>query len=56
MTRKITNDMVAHARSVAEKKGRNADWVEKAVRESVAVTETEALENNIIDIDRPGPG
>jgi membrane-bound serine protease (ClpP class) len=50
MTRKITNDMVAHARSVAEKQGRNADWVEKAVRESVSVTETEALEKNIIDV------
>jgi len=50
MTKKITNDMVAHARSVAEKQGRNADWVEKAVRESVSVTETEALEKNIIDV------
>jgi len=50
MTKKITNDMVAHARSVAERQGRNADWVEKAVRESVSVTETEALKKNIIDI------
>ena len=50
MTKKITNDMVAHARSVAETKGRNADWVERAVRESVAATETEALDNKIIDL------
>jgi membrane-bound serine protease (ClpP class) len=42
--------MVAHAKSVAEKRGRNAEWVEKAIRESVAVTETEALKENIIDI------
>jgi len=49
-TEKATNDMVAHARSVAEKKGRNAEWVEKAIRESVSVTETEALQQNIIDI------
>ncbi len=50
MSEKVVNDMVAHARSVAESKGRNADWVEKAIRESVAVTETEALEQNIIDL------
>ncbi len=50
MSEKVVNDMVAHARSVAESKGRNADWVEKAIRESVAVTETEALEKNIIDL------
>lgn len=50
MSEKVTNDMVAHARSVAEKRGRNADWVEKAIRESVSVTETEALEKKIIDL------
>ena len=50
MSEKVVNDMVAHARSVAEKRGRNADWVEKAIRESVAVTETEALKQNIIDL------
>jgi len=50
MSDKVINDMVAHAKSVAEKRGRNAEWVEKAIRESVAVTETEALEKNIIDV------
>lgn len=50
MTKKITNDMVAHIKSIAEKRGRNAEWAEKAVRESVSVTENEALEKNIIDI------
>ncbi|MCF8068524.1 MAG: nodulation protein NfeD [Desulfobacterales bacterium] len=50
MAKKVTNDMVAFARSVAEKKGKNADWAEQAVRESVSVTETEALKNNIIDL------
>jgi membrane-bound serine protease (ClpP class) len=49
MSEKVTNDMVAHARSVAEKRGRNADWVEKAIRESVSVTETEAVKQLIID-------
>lgn len=50
MSDKVINDMVAHAKSVAEKRGRNAEWVEQAIRESVAVTETEALQKNIIDV------
>ena len=50
MSEKVINDMVAHARSIAEKRGRNADWVEKAVRKSVSVTETEALKANVIDV------
>jgi membrane-bound serine protease (ClpP class) len=50
MAEKVTNDMVAQARSIAEKRKRNADWVEKAVRESVSVTETEALKANVIDL------
>ncbi len=50
MAKKITNDIAANARSVAENKGRNADWVEKAVRESIAATETEALEKKVIDL------
>ena len=50
MSEKVINDMVAHAKSVAERRGRNAEWVEKAIRDSVSVTETEALKLNIIDI------
>jgi membrane-bound serine protease (ClpP class) len=50
MSEKIINDMVAQAQSVAEKRGRNAQWVEDAIRESVSVTETEALKENIIDL------
>jgi len=50
MSEKVVNDMVAHSRSVANKRGRNAEWVEKAIRESVSVTETVALKQNIIDI------
>ncbi len=50
MSEKVTNDMVAYVRSIAEKKGRNAEWAEKAVRKSVSVTESEALEKNIIDV------
>jgi membrane-bound serine protease (ClpP class) len=49
MSEKVINDMVAHAKSVAEERGRNKEWVEQAIRESVSVTETEALKENIID-------
>jgi membrane-bound serine protease (ClpP class) len=47
---KVVNDMVAHAKSVAERRGRNAAWVEKAIRESVSATETEALKEGVIDL------
>ena len=50
MSEKVTNDMVAQVKSIAKKRGRNVQWVEKAVRESVSVTETEALEANVIDM------
>jgi membrane-bound serine protease (ClpP class) len=50
MSDKVTNDMVAYVKSIAEKRGRNSEWAEKAVRESVSVTENEALEKKIIDI------
>ncbi len=50
MAKKIVNDMVAYVKSIAEKRGRNSEWAEKAVRESVSVTEKEALKLNIIDL------
>jgi membrane-bound serine protease (ClpP class) len=50
MSEKVVNDMVAQARSVAERRGRNADWVEQAIRASVSITETEALQKRVIDL------
>ncbi|GAG45481.1 unnamed protein product, partial [marine sediment metagenome] len=38
MSEKVVNDMVAYARSIAKDRGRNEDWVEKAIRESVSIT------------------
>jgi membrane-bound serine protease (ClpP class) len=55
MEQKITNDAVAFVRTLAEKRGRNADWAEKAVRESAAITEKEALDLNVIDYIAPTP-
>ena len=50
MGEKITNYASAWIRSIAEKRGRNAEWAEQAVRKSVSITEKEALENKIIDL------
>ena len=41
--KKIENDAAAFARTIATERGRNADWAEKAVRESVSITEREAV-------------
>jgi len=50
MSKKIVNDMVAFVKGIAKKRGRNITWAERAVRESVSVTETEALKDNVIDL------
>lgn len=51
MRGKVIEDSVAYIRGLAELRGRNADWAEKAVRPpSTSVTATEALELNVIDI------
>jgi membrane-bound serine protease (ClpP class) len=48
--RKIENDAAAFVRSIAVERGRDADWAEKAVRESVSITEREALKLRVIDV------
>ena len=47
--RKVIEDAVAYIRGLAERHGRNADWAEKAVREAVSLTATDALAMNVID-------
>ena len=49
MSEKVLNDMAAYARGIAEDKGRNGEWVEKAIRESVSITADEAVKNNVVD-------
>jgi membrane-bound serine protease (ClpP class) len=49
MTEKVVNDMVAFGRSLAKERGRNADWVEKAVRKSVSIDAEEAKRLKVID-------
>ena len=50
MSEKVVNDMASYGRGIAEDKGRNGEWVEKAIRESVSITANEALKNNVIDL------
>ena len=47
---KAVNDAVAYIRSLAEKRGRNADWAERAVREGVSLSAERALEQRVIDL------
>jgi membrane-bound serine protease (ClpP class) len=53
MAGKTVNDAAAYARSIAGRRGRNADWAEDAVRESVSISETEALKLGVIDLIAP---
>lgn len=50
MTEKVTNDASAFIRTIAEKRDRNIQWADDAVRNSVSITEQEALEKNVINI------
>lgn len=47
--KKVENDAAAYIRSIAEQRGRDAQWAESAVRKSVSVTEKEALNLKLID-------
>ena len=55
MEAKILNDTVAYIKTIAKQRGRNEQWAERAVRESVSVHEDEALRLHIIDLISPSP-
>jgi membrane-bound serine protease (ClpP class) len=50
MTRKQVNDASAYIRGLAQMRGRNADWAERAVREAVSLSASEALKLQVIDL------
>jgi membrane-bound serine protease (ClpP class) len=47
---KVTNDAAAFARSLAERTGRNADWAERAVRQSVSLSAEAAVDQDVADL------
>jgi membrane-bound serine protease (ClpP class) len=50
MTKKVTNDAVSYIRGLAEQRGRNADWAERAVREAANLSATEAKAQGVVEI------
>jgi len=50
MNEKATNDAAAFIRTIAEKRNRNMEWADRAVRRSYSYTETEALQDSVIDL------
>ncbi|MBW2029050.1 MAG: nodulation protein NfeD [Deltaproteobacteria bacterium] len=50
MSEKVVNDMASYARGIARERGRNAEWVEKAIRESVSITADEAVKKKVVDL------
>ena len=55
LRQKVEQDAAAYIRSIAGKRGRNAQLAEKGVLESKSFTETEALENDLIDLVADSP-
>ncbi|MFN8625394.1 MAG: nodulation protein NfeD [Candidatus Binatia bacterium] len=53
MREKVENFTASLSKAIAQDRGRNVDWAEKAVRESVSATEQEALKLHVIDIVAP---
>lgn len=53
MTKKVVNDAVAYARSLAEQRGRNVEWAEKVVRESISTTADDAVAQKVVDLVAP---
>ncbi len=50
MEKKVLNDFVAYGRALAEERGRNPDWMEKAIRQSVSIPANEALKLKVVDL------
>jgi membrane-bound serine protease (ClpP class) len=50
LSRKQVHDAAAYIRGLAQMRGRNAEWAEKAVREAVSLSAEEALKLGVIDL------
>jgi membrane-bound serine protease (ClpP class) len=47
---KVIEDASSYIRALAELRGRNADWAERAVREGDSITASEAVEMNVVEL------
>ena len=50
MTKKQVHDAAAYIRGLAQMRGRNSEWAERAVREAVSLSADEALAQKVIDL------
>ena len=50
LERKVTYAMASYMKTLAERRGRNAEWAVKAVEKGISATETEALKLKVIDL------
>lgn len=50
MERKVLNDAIAFLRTLAQMRGRNADWAERAVRDAATLTASEAVAQDVADV------
>lgn len=50
MERKVLNDALAFMRTLAQLRGRNAEWAQRAVRDAATLTATEAVAQNVADL------
>lgn len=51
MMEKVTNDTVSFVVAIAKQRGRNQEWAEKSVRESVSITSDQAVKDNVVDLE-----
>ncbi len=56
MMGKMTNDAAAFIRTISERRHRNVQWAEDAVRKSVSLTESEAMREGVIDVTAESVG
>lgn len=54
-TRKVMQDAAAYIRGLAQLRGRNAVWAERAVREAVSLSANEALAQHVVDLIAADP-
>lgn len=50
MREKVENFTASFSEAIAQRRGRNVEWAEKAVRQSVSITEVEALQKKVVDV------